>query len=107
MRPFLTGTNTRRSLDQWCCRGPVSPLDARPRPDAPRRARQRIAPLTARPSDASDAPRVAVWRNEWLAASETFIYNQIGATHRWKPLPVGLRVVPGGLPLRPARVLGD
>ncbi|WP_111767637.1 glycosyltransferase [Nakamurella deserti] len=52
-------------------------------------------------------PRVAVWRDEWLATSETFIANQIGATHRWKPVPAGLRVIPDGLPLRPARVLGD
>lgn len=54
-----------------------------------------------------DGPCVVVWRDEWLAASETFICNQVSATHRWKPLPVGLRVVPGGLPIRPVRVFGD
>ena len=54
-----------------------------------------------------DAPRVAVWRHEWLAPSETFIQNQIAAMHRWRPLPVGLRRLPDGLPVRPVRVLGD
>lgn len=40
---------------------------------------------------------MAVWRSDWLAYSETFIANQINAMNRWRPFPVGLRRVPGGL----------
>ena len=38
-----------------------------------------------------DKPRVAVWREVWLADSETFIRDQVGAMSRWDPFLVGLR----------------
>lgn len=34
---------------------------------------------------------VAVWRDDWLPGSETFIRNQLAAMTRWTPRPVGLR----------------
>lgn len=46
---------------------------------------------------------VVVWRDEWLPASETFIFNQVAATRRWHPVPLGLRSQPAGLPISPAR----
>ncbi len=49
----------------------------------------------------SDRPVVAIWRTNWLPASETFIRNQIEALQRWSPLLIGLRRVPDGLPIEP------
>lgn len=39
---------------------------------------------------ASPSPVVAVWRSNWLPASETFIRDHIESLRRWRPLPVGL-----------------
>src|SRR5690554_622290 len=36
-------------------------------------------------------PRVAVWREVWLADSETFVRDQVAALTRWEPFLVGLR----------------
>ncbi len=53
-----------------------------------------------------DVPCVAVWRDVWLADTETFVRDQIGAMGRWQPYLVGLRrrdnllgVVPDEAPL--------
>ena len=59
----------------------------------------------------ADEPRVAVWRDVWLADTETFVRDQIGALSRWSPYLVGLRsrdnvldVVPDLAPLTSSRV---
>lgn len=43
---------------------------------------------------------MAVWRNAWLAGSETFVRDQVAAMRTWQPLRVGLRAV--AEPLTPA-----
>ncbi|SHG22374.1 Glycosyltransferase involved in cell wall bisynthesis [Jatrophihabitans endophyticus] len=48
----------------------------------------------------ADRPRVAVWRNAWLAGSETFVRDQVAAMRRWEPVRFGLRAV--AEPLTPA-----
>lgn len=42
-------------------------------------------------------PRVAVWREVWLADSETFVRDQVRAMQRWDPFLVGLRRRPNVL----------
>jgi len=42
-------------------------------------------------------PRVAVWREVWLADSETFVRDQVAAMSRWDPYLVGLRHRPNVL----------
>lgn len=49
------------------------------------------------PPTSGSRPTVAVWRSDWLAYSETFIAQQMAAMSRWRPFPIGLRKVPGGL----------
>lgn len=44
---------------------------------------------------------VAVWRDEWLPISETFVVNQMTALENWKPFAVGLRTVTPSLPVVP------
>lgn len=39
---------------------------------------------------AVDAPRVAVYRDVWLAASETFVFEPTLHFQRWKPVPIGI-----------------
>lgn len=46
---------------------------------------------------------VAVWRNDWLPSSETFIRDHLSALRRWQPMPLGLRRLEDGLNLRPYR----
>jgi len=46
-------------------------------------------------------PRVAVWREVWLADSETFVRDQVGAMTRWDPYLVGLRRRPNVLGVTP------
>lgn len=45
------------------------------------------------------ADRVAIYRNELLPSSETFIRAQAGALRRWSPILVGTRRAPDGLEL--------
>jgi len=42
-----------------------------------------------------------MWRTSWLPHSETFIANQTAALRRWRPLTVGVRRLPDGLPIVP------
>lgn len=58
-----------------------------------------------------DRPRVGVWREVWLADSETFVKDQVNAMTRWDPFLVGLRrranvlgVVPDLAPLESTRL---
>lgn len=58
-----------------------------------------------------DEPCVAVWRDVWLADTETFVRDQVRALDRWRPYLVGLRrrenvlgVVPDFAPLSSGRV---
>jgi colanic acid/amylovoran biosynthesis glycosyltransferase len=44
---------------------------------------------------------VAIWRDEWLPISETFVVNQLTALRKWKPFTVGLRTVTPSLPVVP------
>lgn len=46
-------------------------------------------------------PVVAIWRTSWLPHSETFIANQTAALRRWRPVTVGVRRLPDGLPIIP------
>lgn len=46
-------------------------------------------------------PRVAVWREVWLADSETFVRDQVRAMTRWDPVLVGLRHRPNVLGVVP------
>lgn len=48
-------------------------------------------------------PTVAVWKASWLPSSQTFVQNQLAAMTRWHPLLLGIRRVPGGLPVVPDR----
>ena len=58
--------------------------------------------VTPNPVEAPDdvTRTVAVWRNAWLAGSETFVRDQIAALRSWTPLRFGLRSVEQ--PLTPA-----
>lgn len=49
--------------------------------------------------DSSHIRRVAIFRNDLLAPSETFIHSQATALGRWKPVLLGRRRIDGGLPL--------
>lgn len=49
--------------------------------------------------------RVLLFRNELLPISETFIVGQAGAMRRYEPWFAGLKRVPGGIDLDPARVI--
>ena len=49
----------------------------------------------------ADEPRVAVWRDVWLADTETFVRDQVGALTRWSPFLVGLRSRPNVLGVVP------
>jgi len=60
---------------------------------------------------APDEPCVAVWRDVWLADTETFVRDQVRALGRWRPFLVGLRrrenvlgVVPDAAPLTSGRL---
>lgn len=55
--------------------------------------------MTAKPD--GSRPVVAMWRTSWLPHSETFIANQTAALRRWRPLTVGVRRLPDGLPIVP------
>ncbi|SDO31295.1 Glycosyltransferase involved in cell wall bisynthesis [Nakamurella panacisegetis] len=57
--------------------------------------------MTAAAATGSDRPAVAIWRTDWLPASETFIVDQIAALARWRPITVGLRRVTDGFPIIP------
>ncbi|HUX70065.1 MAG TPA: glycosyltransferase [Cellulomonadaceae bacterium] len=48
-------------------------------------------------------PVVVVWKSSWLPGSQTFVANQVGAMRRWRPLLLGVRRVPDGLPVAPDR----
>ena len=48
-------------------------------------------------------PVVVVWKSSWLPGSQTFVANQVGAMRRWRPLLLGVRRVPDGLPVTPDR----
>ncbi len=48
-----------------------------------------------------DLPVAAVWKSNWLPRSETFIQNQMAAMQRWRPVPIGERRIPDGLPVDP------
>ncbi len=48
-------------------------------------------------------PVVAVWKSTWLPTSQTFVLNQLEAMRRWRPLTLGVRRVPDGLPVVPDR----
>lgn len=52
---------------------------------------------------ASSDPVVAVWKSTWLPTSQTFVRNQLGAMRRWRPLLLGVRREPDGLPVVPDR----
>ncbi|MDQ2624947.1 MAG: hypothetical protein M3Y20_07290, partial [Actinomycetota bacterium] len=49
----------------------------------------------------SNRPRVGVWREVWLADSETFVRDQVAAMSRWDPFLVGLRHRPNVLGVQP------
>lgn len=53
-------------------------------------------------SDPPPTPVVAVWRSNWLPASETFIRDHIESLQRWQPLPVGLACFDTRLGIVPA-----
>lgn len=55
--------------------------------------------MTAKPH--GSRPVVAIWRTSWLPHSETFIANQAAALRRWRPVTVGVRRLPDGLPIVP------
>lgn len=59
----------------------------------PRRRTNQTVPLTPRPTanGTPDRPRVVMWRDYWLAPSETFIRESITALTRWEPVLVGRR----------------
>lgn len=59
------------------------------------------------PADDPFAPRVAIWRTAWLAASETFIRDQMSAMQRYVPVRVGLRRVAGSLTPADLTLLGS
>lgn len=42
------------------------------------------------PAGSTHERTVIVWREGWLAGSETFIRNQVAAMKRWTPVPTGL-----------------
>jgi glycosyltransferase involved in cell wall biosynthesis len=50
-------------------------------------------------------PKVLVFRAELLPPSETFVVAQARSLHRFSPFFVGLRRVPGGIPLETERVI--
>lgn len=52
----------------------------------------RASDPTAEPTaDGAERPRVVMWRDYWLAPSETFIRESITALTRWEPVLVGRR----------------
>lgn len=51
--------------------------------------------------------RVAIWREDLLPGSETFIVNQAEALQRWIPVLSGIRRRPGRLAARPAFTLEE
>lgn len=50
---------------------------------------------------ATPDPVVAIWKSTWLPPSQTFIQHQVGALRRWRPLLLGIRRLPDGLPVVP------
>lgn len=68
-------------------------------PAEPGRTRLPFAQMSGT-SPSLDRPTVAVWRDVWLPASETFIRDQIAAMTRWQAVRVGLQDLPD--PLLPA-----
>jgi glycosyltransferase involved in cell wall biosynthesis len=48
---------------------------------------------TAKPGQST----VGIWKNSWLAPSETFVRDQVRALSEWRPVLVGLSKIPDGI----------
>lgn len=50
-----------------------------------------------------DRPVAAIWRQQWLPRSETFIRDHVTSLQRYQPLTLGISTVPDGLGFVPDR----